>query len=95
MEVPDRIADAIFSLLAARAPGATICPSEVARAVRTEGWRVLMPEIRAVARALVEDGRLEIRQRGQPVPLEAAWRGPIRLALPQSQLSEQQTARRC
>ena len=70
----------LMKTAAARAEGATFCPSEVARAL-ADDWRPLMPEVRAVAERLVAAGRLVCTQRGWPVrPLAA--RGPIRLARP-------------
>jgi hypothetical protein len=79
---PDAIAAAIRAALAARGPGKTLCPSEIARAlVREESaWRALMPEIRAVAARLAAAGELVVSQRGRPVD-PATARGPIRLAL--------------
>lgn len=70
--------DAIQALLEARAPGATICPSEAARAVRPEGWRPLLERARRAARRLAHQGRLEITQRGRAVD-PCAFKGPIRL----------------
>lgn len=76
------IAAAIRSLLDARAAGATICPSEAARAVAgDDDFRELMPEVRAVARDLVARGELEITQGGRVVDPRTA-RGPIRLRRP-------------
>ena len=72
---------AIFALLAERATGATICPSEVARAL-TADWRPLMGPVREVAFRLAREGRLEVRQKGQVVPPDPPPRGPIRLAPP-------------
>lgn len=66
------------SLLAARARGATICPSEAARAVDPEGWRELMEPARAAARRLVLSGEVEITQGGRVVDPSTA-RGPIRV----------------
>ena len=45
---PALIEDKIFGLLATRQEGATICPSEVARALMPEAgaWRQLMPRVR-------------------------------------------------
>jgi hypothetical protein len=69
----------ILSLLDQRAPTATICPSEAARAVGTkEGWRDLMEPARQAAGRLVEEGRVEITQGGRVVDLATA-RGPIRI----------------
>lgn len=79
----EAIAECIFALLAARRPGATICPSEVARALAPgDGpWRACMPRIRAVAQTLVQQGRLCVTRGGRAVdPARPA--GPIRLGLP-------------
>lgn len=80
---PDaRIRGTIDELLDARKDGATICPSEVARALRPDGdWRAVMDDVRRVAADETAAGRLEVRQRGETVdPAEA--RGPIRLGRP-------------
>lgn len=71
---------AILELLDRRAAGATICPSEAARAVAAD-WRPLLEPARQAARRLVAADRLEITQRGRPVDPSTA-RGPIRLRLP-------------
>lgn len=70
--------DAIRTLLAARARGATICPSEAARAVDPEGWRALMEPARSAARRLVAGGEVEITQGGRVVDPSTA-KGPIRV----------------
>jgi Protein of unknown function (DUF3253) len=79
----ESIARMIFTLLSKRQPAASICPSEVARALaQTEAsWRALMPQVRAVAAQLAQSGRLQVTQGGQPVDATRA-RGPIRLRLP-------------
>jgi hypothetical protein len=70
----------ILELLSRRRGGATICPSEAARAVAGPGndWRPLMGEARSAAAGLVEAGEVVITQRGQVVDLATA-RGPIRI----------------
>jgi hypothetical protein len=69
----------ILSLLDARAPTATICPSDAARAVGTpQAWRHLMDPAREAARRLVEAGEVDITQGGEVVDLATA-RGPIRI----------------
>ena len=72
----------IASLLARRAPGATICPSEAARALAGDAaFRELMEPVREAARAMAARGELEVSQGGRVVdPVHA--RGPIRLRLP-------------
>jgi hypothetical protein len=73
---------AILDLLEQRAPK-TICPSDVARAIGTaDGWRDLMDPVRAAAQRLVEQGRVEVTQRGQVVDLRTV-RGPVRLRRPE------------
>lgn len=71
----------ILAQVAARGPGKTICPSEVARALAKD-WRVLMPEIRDAARSLAADGSIVVTQKGKPVDALSA-KGPIRLGVPQ------------
>ena len=73
---------AILGLLARRAPGKTLCPSDAARALAgDEDFRPLMDPVRDAARDLVARGELEVTQRGEVVDLDGA-RGPIRLRLP-------------
>lgn len=73
----------IFALLAARQPDATICPSEVARALAPAdgAWRDQMPHMRQVAHALAKQHRLRVTRGGEPVDATAPG-GPIRLGLP-------------
>ena len=68
---------AILSLLDARAGGATICPSEAARAVAPD-WEQLMEPSREAARRLVAAGEVEITQGGQVVDPSRA-KGPVRI----------------
>ncbi len=77
--------NAIFKLLAGRAPDATICPSDAARAVYPAAaqWRAAMPTVRAVAAQLVDKGQLEVTQGGKVVDIRTA-KGPVRLRLPRS-----------
>ena len=71
---------AILDLLAARAAGKTICPSEAARRVSPDDWQSLMEPARQAARRLVAAGKIEICQNGRVVDPSTA-RGPIRLRL--------------
>lgn len=77
MTTGDPIAAIMLTLLDARAPGATICPSEAARKADPEGWRDLMPRAHAAAGALVADGRVMLTQGGtvrDPNAIEGAYR---------------------
>jgi hypothetical protein len=79
MPSPDDARRAILDLLQRRDEGATICPSEAARALGgDEGFRPLMPLVRDAARGLVADGAIDVTQHGEAVDPDAA-RGPIRL----------------
>ena len=68
----------ILELLAKRAEGATICPSEAARAAAGEDWRDQMDAARSAAQRLVVAGVVDITQRGEVVDLATAS-GPIRI----------------
>ena len=71
--------DAIRTLLQDRAGGASICPSEAARLVATDGdWRGLMEAARRAARRLVTAGEVVITQGGKVVDPSTA-KGPIRI----------------
>lgn len=73
----------ILDLLHRRRAGATICPSDAARAAHDgddDGWRDLVEPTRAAARRLVAAGDVEVTQGGEVVDLDAA-RGPIRIRL--------------
>jgi len=68
----------ILDLLARRARGATLCPSEAARAATDGDWRTLMEPARRAARRLVHRGEVDILQRGRVVD-PSEFRGPIRI----------------
>ena len=74
----EAIDEAIRALLEQRAPDATICPSEAARAIGGEDWRAWMDPARAAARRLVARGEVVITQRGRIVD-PATAKGPIRI----------------
>lgn len=73
-----RLEQAIEALLDRRSPGASICPSEAARAVDAEDWRALMPAARAAAGRLAAAGTAEVTQGGAVVDVTTA-RGPVRV----------------
>lgn len=77
------ISAAVERLVDARADGATVCPSEVARALAGDGgpWRALMPAVREAAAELVRQGRLSVTRHGKEVSATGGG-GPIRLGRP-------------
>jgi hypothetical protein len=72
-------AAAILSLLAERARGATICPSEAARLVAgPQGdWRAEMDAVHAATDALLESGAIALSWKGAEMQKR---RGPYRIA---------------
>lgn len=76
-----QIADKILEILSERNEGITICPSEVARALEKHDWRDLMDRVRTVADDLREKKKIQITQRGKPIPSAVEAHGPIRLRL--------------
>ena len=77
------IRDAILAACAQCGADASVCPSEVARALSPDDWRSLMEPVRAGAVALAREGRLRITQRGVEVQA-GPLHGPIRLSLPRA-----------
>lgn len=74
----ERVAATVRTLLRHRPAGATICPSDVARAVSSPEWRQAMGTVRAVAVEQAGDGEIVVLQRGAMVASPAEARGPIR-----------------
>ncbi len=80
-EVDRLLEQTIDTLLDQRRPGASICPSEAARAVDPEDWRELMPAARSAAGRLAAAGAVEVTQSGEVVDVATA-RGPVRVRRP-------------
>ena len=74
-----RAESCIIDLLDRRGPGRSICPSDAARALSSEGWRGLMDEVREAAARLADRGEIVITQRGRKLP-SRGYKGPVRLA---------------
>lgn len=78
-ETDKKLEEEILRLLGGRANDATICPSEAARSFfGEEDWQEKMEKTRCAARRLVEQGKIEIVQKGTVVDPSTA-KGPIRL----------------
>ena len=71
------VREVILALLAARAAGATLCPSEVARAVAgASDWRAEMAAVHQAVDALVAQGMVRLSWKGVPLPVRE---GPYRI----------------
>lgn len=76
--------DTTRALLARRAPGGTVCPSEVARALATAAstdanavaWRSLMPVVHAAVDEMVASGQIQLSWKGAGLASRA---GPYRI----------------
>ncbi|MEM6988303.1 MAG: DUF2256 and DUF3253 domain-containing protein [Pseudomonadota bacterium] len=80
-DIDRHIEATILNLLQSRAVGATICPSEAARAVFSpETWRDNMERTRQAGRRLAAQSQLVWTQGGRVVDPSAA-RGPVRFRL--------------
>lgn len=66
------------ALLAAREPTATLCPSEVARALAENdgGWRGRMDEVHAAVDAMLAAGEIALSWKGATLPRRE---GPYRI----------------
>lgn len=68
---------AVLALLAERAAGATVCPSEVARALAGAGdWRAEMARVHAAVDRLAEAGTVRLSWKGAVLPRRD---GPYRI----------------
>lgn len=76
-----QIESALLAFVAKRGHSASACPSEVARQLRPESWRELMPSIRRVASELAQNRLLEITQRGLKILPNQPFKGPIRIRM--------------
>jgi len=79
---PETLDEIMLRLVAERGAGKTICPSEVARTLRSENWQGLMGEVCARAVKLARAGQLTIYRKGKPADPDA-FKGIYRLGLPQ------------
>jgi hypothetical protein len=72
--------EATLALLAGRAANATVCPSEVARAIVAAAgeadWRGAMPAVHAAVDALAAEGLVRLSWKGAEMPVRE---GPYRI----------------
>lgn len=71
----------ILQLLGALAPGKSVSPEEVARALAPDDWRRQLAHVRATAVGMARQGRLVITRHGKPADPQK-FKGVYRLRLP-------------
>lgn len=80
---PDSACAATLALLAAREPGATLCPSEVARSLAArqgeQDWRAGMAAVHAAVDHLVAAGMVRLSWKGRALDRRD---GPYRITRP-------------
>lgn len=74
--------DAILDTLAIAPPGKSIAPDDVAKALDPEGWRRVLPKVKAAAVGLARIGKLDILRHNKPVDPLQSIKGVYRLRLP-------------
>ncbi|HVI34188.1 DUF3253 domain-containing protein [Phenylobacterium sp.] len=78
---------AIFDLLGKLAPGKSISPEDVAKAVDPAGWRRELGKVKPVAVGLARQGQLVITRHGKPADPEK-FKGVWRMRLPDATTAE-------
>jgi len=69
--------EATLALLASQSADATLCPSEVARAIAPgDAWREAMPLVHAAVDRLLAEGRVRLSWKGRSLTARA---GPYRV----------------
>lgn len=74
----EAITTVMLQIAAERGPEKSLCPTDVARAVSAEDWRLLLGAVRKVAADLARQGKIEILRKGKPINPDE-MRGVIRL----------------
>lgn len=75
----ERATASIRALLRNRAPEATICPSEAARAAFSPRWRASMDDVRRWAEEMAAAGEITILRKGEAQDAARSSSGPVRL----------------
>jgi len=78
---------AIFDLVGKLAPGKSISPEDVAKAVDPAGWRRELGKVKPVAVGLARQGQLVITRHGKPADAEK-FKGVWRMRLPDAATPE-------
>jgi hypothetical protein len=83
------IEDEIFSQLSGLAPGKSLDPAQIAKALQPERWQRMLGQVRSEAVGLARQGRLVITRHGKPADPDS-FKGVYRLRLPDANPAETQ-----
>ncbi len=75
------IEETLLAMLAQVSPGKSLDPAAVAKSLDPEGWRRVLPQVRATAVGLARQGRLVILRHNKPADPDS-FKGVWRLRLP-------------
>ncbi len=81
------IEDEIFSQLSGLAPGKSLDPAQIAKALQPERWQRMLGQVRSEAVGLARQGRLVITRHGKPADPDS-FKGVYRLRLPEANPTE-------
>lgn len=70
---------AIFYFCSIR-KGASFCPSEVVRKMYPQDWRHFMPDIQMAMMDMYQEGKINVTQKGVPIPTDIMPKGPVRIS---------------
>jgi hypothetical protein len=79
--MPSPVEDALIALLLPLPEGKSVGPEAVARALDPDGWRRMLPRVRAEAVGLARQGKIVITRHGKPADPDT-FKGVYRLRLP-------------
>ena len=80
MKQEQAIAATILTFAAHRGKEKSTCPSEIARMLFPDDWRMHMKEVVDLAIDLQNRGKVQITQKGLPVDIERI-KGPVRIKI--------------
>lgn len=75
------VEETLLSMLADLPPGKSLSPDQVAKAIDAEGWRRVLPQVRALAVGLARQGKLVILRHNKPADPNS-FKGVYRLRFP-------------
>lgn len=75
-----KISETILAIARQRGKDKTTCPSEIARALFPDDWRMYMEQVRDEAIKLHKEGKVVIMQKGEVIDVQHI-KGPVRIKI--------------